>query len=395
MFSSAVILLDLSHTSHTRSKTGIQRVCRSLWRELNHRGEVQPVTWDPYGRSWRPIELWEMQTLLNRSVAMKRSATWPQLARLRGRFRRCFGIRPALEEATGLIVPELFSSSVAASLPALFASVNGPKIALFHDAIALKYPEYCAPATVARFPAYLQELARFDGVAAVSEDSKRSLLDYWAWLQLPHTPPVVAIPLGIDIHRELGERKDPDDKPLVLSVGSIEGRKNHVSLLKAAETLWASGRKFSLQLIGLAQRETGKEALGLIEELQRKGRSLLYRGPVSEKELAAAYRECRFTVYPSAIEGFGLPVLESLSYRKPCICSSNGALGESALGGGCVTLDSVDPLSLAAAMERLLLSNEEIDRLSAEAAQRHLRSWPDYTSALLSWMNELSASRLR
>lgn len=48
----ATILLDLSHTSHTRARTGIQRVARSLWRELGP--AAAPVTFDPHERTWRP-----------------------------------------------------------------------------------------------------------------------------------------------------------------------------------------------------------------------------------------------------------------------------------------------------------------------------------------------------
>ena len=52
--------------------------------------------------------------------------------------------------------------------------------------------------TVARFPAYLHKLLAFDGIAAVSADSRDSLLDYWRWLGVRATPPVQAIPLGVD-----------------------------------------------------------------------------------------------------------------------------------------------------------------------------------------------------
>jgi len=46
-----------------------------------------------------------------------------------------------------------------------------------------------------------------------------------------------------------------------------------------------------------------------------------------------------FTVYPSLMEGFGIPILESLWHGKPCVCGGNGALGEVARGGGCLIVD--------------------------------------------------------
>jgi len=88
-----------------------------------------------------------------------------------------------------LLVPEVFSPAVAAALPALVAATHGPRVALFHDAIALRFPELTPPKTVARFPAYLRELLMFDGIAAVSEDSRQSLLEYWRWLGLGPTKP--------------------------------------------------------------------------------------------------------------------------------------------------------------------------------------------------------------
>lgn len=71
----ATILLDLSHTSHTRARTGIQRVARSLWRELGP--AAAPVTFDPHERTWRPLDPWELKNLSTDSFSQKRGASWP------------------------------------------------------------------------------------------------------------------------------------------------------------------------------------------------------------------------------------------------------------------------------------------------------------------------------
>ena len=54
---SAPFLLDLSHTSHTSARTGIQRVARSLWRELGD--SARPITYDPHQRTWRALDAWD------------------------------------------------------------------------------------------------------------------------------------------------------------------------------------------------------------------------------------------------------------------------------------------------------------------------------------------------
>jgi glycosyltransferase involved in cell wall biosynthesis len=394
----APLLLDLSHTSHTHARTGIQRVARSLHAALGSRALA--ITHDPYASTWRALEPWERATLSRDASAHKRGARWPLVARLRGRARRAFRSASAVDAAlaapdtpaAGLIVPELFSATVARAFPPLFAAVRGPRIALFHDAIALKLPELTPEKTVARFPAYLRELLAFDGIAAVSEDSRASLLDYWRWLGAAKMPAVRTIPLGLDTQNSAtaGEIPPPAKPPVVLCVASIEGRKNHLALLEACESLWARGEKFTLHLIGLAQPQTAARALARIDALRAAGRPLRYDGPVTDAALATAYRAATFTVYPSLLEGFGLPVLESLAHGLPCICSARGALGESARDGGCVALERVDSASLAQAIGRLLASPAELAALAANARARPVRSWSDYAAELCAWLAEIS-----
>ena len=74
----------------------------------------------------------------------------------------------------------------------------------------------------------------------------------------------------------------------MLSVGSIEGRKNHLALLEACEALWARGQRFTLHLIGPAQPETGAAALARIRALEAAGRPLRYDGPVTDAAVEAA-----------------------------------------------------------------------------------------------------------
>ena len=169
-------------------------------------------------------------------------------------------------------------------------------------------------------------------------------------------------------------------------MGTIEGRKNHIALLEACEALWASGKHFELQLIGMARQDTGRDALAKIETLKNAGRSLIYNGVATRNELQSAYQECSFTVYPSLKEGFGLPVLESLDHGKPCICSNEGALGESARSGGCIGLATMDASTIETAIAELLEQSTRLKTLTEEAAGRPFRSWCDYAGELHAWV---------
>ena len=384
----APYLLDLSHTSHTRARTGIQRVARGLATALGPDGFA--ITHDPYAGRWRPLQNWERANLAATTPSPGRGTRWPWSAQLRGQSRRLLGKNTTLPPAKGLIVPEIFSPAVASELPGLFTSVTGPRIALFHDALALQFPELTPAKTVTRFPSYLVELLAFDGIAAVSDDSRDVLQEYWSWLGAQHPPPVQTIPLAIDPAPRLPDsnpRADAD--PVILSVGSLEGRKNHSALLDACETLWERGHRFSLHLIGMAHPQTGRVARERIRALQGSGRPLRYDGPVDDEALEAAYAECAFTVYPSLREGFGLPVLESVARGKPCICSEAGALGEAARDGGCLVLTQVEAPEIAEAMGRLLNEPATVVALAADARKRRFRSWKTYAKELKTWMQGL------
>jgi len=89
------------------------------------------------------------------------------------------------------------------------------------------------------------------------------------------------------------------------------------------------------------------------------------------------------------MEGFGFPVLESLSYGKPCIASAQGALGESSRGGGCLALDRVDAAALSGAIASLLADPERLESLASEAQRRSFKTWSAYAEELLAWMRLL------
>jgi len=393
------ILIDLTHTSHTRAHTGIQRVGRALHGALRERpDEVVPVCHDPYESAWRALRRWEKEQLVVRpsKSAGSRGSRWPITAKVSGRFRRWLARRSqpgAVPAPSGdwLIEPEIFSPAVGRALPEFLARIPGPRVALFYDAIALRIPELTPQKTVARFPGYLQELLQFDGIAAISAESQAALVDYWRWLGVADPPPVLALPLAVDrpAPAPFGHTTAANAAPVVLCVGSLEGRKNHVALLEACEMLWRRGLRFELQLIGLVQQETGRAAFDRLRDLQAAGRPLRYDGPASESVLSRAYRTCAFTVYPSLMEGFGLPVLESLSYGKPCVSSAHGALGESASGGGCLALPSVDAPALAEALASLLSDPERLGDLTAAARTRTFKTWSTYAGELVDWIRTL------
>lgn len=159
-------------------------------------------------------------------------------------------------------------------------------------------------------------------------------------------------------------------KDYALYVSSLGLRKNHLALLKSWERLAAvhGSEMPTLVLAGSRWKETN--IFPFLEEKQWLGGKVVHLSGLSDADIAALYRHCRFTVYPSLNEGWGLPVGESLWMGKPCVCADNTSLPE--VGGHWVSyFKADDPASMDMAVDRAIRG--DFDGLPPNRSQ--LRTW--------------------
>ena len=169
----------------------------------------------------------------------------------------------------------------------------------------------------------------------------------------------------------------------LLYVARTEPHKNHLRLLDACEKLWREGLDFELRLIGgTAYPDHAWRIAARVHLLRAKGRRLRWDRHVPDQELHAAYRDSSFTVFPSLLEGFGLPIIESLWHGRPVVCGENGALGEMAAAGGCAKADMESLDAMAAEIRRLLTDQAHYEKLFLEAQFRSYRGWSEYWADL-------------
>src|SRR5699024_617261 len=113
------------------------------------------------------------------------------------------------------------------------------------------------------------------------------------------------------------------NKPFILSVGSLDPRKNIGGLIKAWKKL--PGHIHDKMNLVIAGESDKKFAFNLDEE---KYKNIHFTGYVNYKQLPAFYSAAKLFVYPSLFEGFGLPVLEAMACGTPVITSNTSALKE-------------------------------------------------------------------
>lgn len=168
----------------------------------------------------------------------------------------------------------------------------------------------------------------------------------------------------------------------ILCVGSIEGRKNGLNLLKAWQRLRGPVGVAELPQLVFA----GSSNLNNTKHLFPNGHAwpeIVFVTRPNDTELAYLYRHCRFTVYPSLYEGWGLPIGESLWHGKLCATSNCSAMPE--VGGpDCDYFDPHDPSDIERTLRKLIFDDQYLAVKMKNIDRRRLNSWRDSAQDLLS-----------
>ncbi len=145
----------------------------------------------------------------------------------------------------------------------------------------------------------------------------------------------------------------------VLYVGTIEERKNLLSLLKAMD---AGKLKLPLVVIG-ARTGYYKKVKKYID--QSKEREVYFLESIVNEDLPAIYQAAYVFVYPSVFEGFGIPVIEALYSKTPVITSKYGCFPEAG-GPSSLYVDPFNIEELADAIKRVVEDSGLRKRMASE-----------------------------
>ncbi len=260
-----------------------------------------------------------------------------------------------------------------------------PVVVTVHDLAFKRYPD-TAPHGTRRWLRQLEAaLRRATCVIAVSQSTKRDLIEL---LAVPEQR-VTVIPHGVDMDvfrpapaQVIGEARARlgIDGPYLLALGGIEPRKNLSGLLSAYARLAADIRPALVIAGGGVEwnpegRVLLREALEALEPSVR--RHVVTTGYVTEGDKVALLTGAEALVYPSLYEGFGLPVLEAMACGTPVVTSNVSALPEVA-GGAAVLVDPSDPESIAEGISRVLTDGSVRDRLQKVGPARAARfTWSE------------------
>lgn len=286
-----------------------------------------------------------------------------------------------------VVIPEVPAAELLPRQAAL-ARFSGNRVVLLgHDAIPVANADTVVDAESDRFAHYLEVVKYSSLIACNSETTAVEFAGFLSMLPAQGLagPRVTAVPLPVDLATPDTALAATDrSEPLVLTVGSVEPRKNQQGVLSAAQLLWAQGLDFELLVVGGGHSFYLEQFDREVRRLHRAGHRVRVGRGVSDAVLAQAYADAHMVVFPSLQEGYGLPVAEALATGTPVVTTNYGSTAEIARGGGCLLVDPRDDDDIAAKMRSLLTDSALHARLVAEAKARRDATWADYAEALWS-----------
>jgi glycosyltransferase involved in cell wall biosynthesis len=374
------VFIDVTNATKDPANSGVIRVTRRISQELQKLVNVVFVVWSDVQQCYVLPTFNEFTVLsqFNGPKLLREDLLSPAHAPITlAEFHQKL---PPTE--SWLLFTETVSEIRASQARAFARTYSLKTAAIFYDAIPVLRPELCKDEAVRNNHAvYMQGLANCDVVIPISNYSAECLKAFWRENGLRGgrveanllpgefggaTRATLSLqPFGNEVH--------------ILCVSTLEPRKNHRNLIEACLLLGRAHPDFNWKLTLVGNRYVGGEDIAqYVESVAATNPRVTWTGIVDDQTLHALYEQATFTVYPSLIEGFGMPILESIWHGKPCLCHQEGVMAELARDGGCYVTDVTDIYALASSIYALATNQTFQQNLVQEALTRQIKTWQDY-----------------
>lgn len=384
------LVIDASACLRDPANTGVARVVRSLSRKLQDFGQPLFVAWDealqdyvlPTEDEYRNLSGYGGPEIQPRHYLLPRSHP--------GRRLRLGAVVGQRLRGGWLLQGEIIFERQGPQRRAAARALGLQVAAIFYDAIPVTHPQWVADTAIRdNHAAYMRGLAECDRVLPISPDAAHQLQHYWQRIGLDPDARVQHcwIPgelTGAARNTCLGTLPGPGEPLRLLCVSTLEPRKNHRTLLAAMAQLAARAPQLDWRLDLVGNRYAGGDDIAQsVQQASADDPRITWHGVVDDATLNRLYHSAHVTIYPSLVEGYGMPIVESLWHARPCLCHHAGVMAELAAEGGCLTLDMQDPDALAGAILALAENAALYQQLATQAVSRHILGWRGYARALL------------
>lgn len=263
-------------------------------------------------------------------------------------------------------------------LPLNIRKAGCRSVVTIHDLIFLHYPKYYHLIDRKIYDFKFRLACRnADRVIAVSEFTKREIMKYYgtpeAKIDVVYQgcDPAFAAPVSKEKLDDVALRYSLP-RQFILYVGSIEERKN---LMLVAKAITSRPSAFSHKIVAVGKRTPYVDEIRQYLEANGIADRILFFHKVPFADLPSFYRLADAFVYPSRIEGFGIPMLEAISSGLPAIGCTGSCL-EEAGGPHCIYVDPDDAQAMSAALCRVV-SDKELRETMIREGYKYARNFTD------------------
>lgn len=266
-------------------------------------------------------------------------------------------------------------------------------VGLVYDLIPIRRPEFFTDETGrGRFTRFIDGLiATADRLCAISAHVARDVEAYARERQVAIRP-VTSVPLSADLKRDAPPRAAAaltrhalEPGRFVVYVSTINPRKNHLFAYRLWRRLVEELGEAVPTLVFAGQRGWRTEELfaTMTADTKMWNRTLRFVEGPTDEEVSWLYANCAFSIFPSLYEGWGLPILESLSFGKYCLAADNTSLPEAGQGLA-FHADASDEAAWLAELRRVITEPGYLDAANARIRARFVaRGWDDVGAELL------------
>jgi len=413
-----LLYIDVSHTWNSNLQTGMQKVVRELcsaWNSDNlacrlvifQNGHYKILPRKAFEEILLVLPTYDSEPLFRnkirsatRRIYFKIRSKIPlsiririQLSNLARKIRRYLNSNPTSEnyeilkaKNINLLILEIIFDPDHIDYISSLISLRQASVTFFaYDLIPINHKQFCTPEFIDMFKRY-SEISRYSQkLWSISNNTKNEIEQFvgksenlfhstYKWL-----PPSVYSKCEHSLPIENSEKKK-----YLLFVSSFEPRKNHLGFFLALRML----KKEKIEIptvifVGGSAWNDGPINKN-IENLILEGFDLIKLTNIKECCVGNLYEHALLTLYPSHMEGFGLPVVESLSFGVPVLTSDIGSTAELLKLPGTIGFIPTDPKDLATKL-KLFLTNQSTQQTvteGAKSAKNLLGNWSDYANDL-------------
>ncbi|PTD16763.1 glycosyltransferase family 1 protein [Sphingomonas fennica] len=223
-------------------------------------------------------------------------------------------------------------------LPAWLARLDVRPVFMVHDLIPITHPEYCRAGEKERHVRRMMNVLQAGTAILGNSDDTLVALARFAGSRQLSMPPALAVALGADdpVTGALaagGDCDPPLAKPYFLMLGTIEGRKNHALMLALWRSMIADMGDSAPALVIIGQRGWEcEQAVDMLDRCEMLRGHVVELGGAGDDVVRHYMRHARALLFPSFVEGFGMPLVEALAAGLPVIASDIGVFRDVGLG---------------------------------------------------------------